>query len=183
MRARSLLVVPLLLIATCTASSRSPSPNHRATDAAAGDLPREAFALLNRSTEDSCSVCARESRAEAFELLEAHYRPGMIIRSDSANGFMRTDGGENELTLVAYPGDAPSLTFRFHTSDDHLVGIAAADMTEESIAERCLSFPVGAAFDGALQIIEFAYGDGTTFLYFASTNHLQLHCRILEIDG
>ena len=66
-------------------------------------------------------------------------------------------------------------------SDDRLVGIAETDLTDRTIADRCLSFPEGAFFNGAVKIIPFAYGDGAAWLYYPSNNHLQVHCRIVQI--
>lgn len=143
----------------------------------------EAFDLLAKSMTDSCSACAREFRRHAFERLGERFPPGLVVRSDSLSRFLRADQGENELILTSQPEGAPRLSFRFHTAANRLVGIADTDMTDEGLADWCRSAPAGAAFDGELEIVAFAYGDGPTFLYHASSNTIELQCRVLAVAG
>jgi hypothetical protein len=191
---KTLRILSILLILGCaSARDRGPAMPVGGDDGDGGPsgesavyltaLPVGAFELLAESAADSCAVCARELKTKAFVILDDHLRPGAIVETDSLRHFVRTDGGENELSLTSHSGNDPRLTFRFHTAENHLVGIAESDWTDESIAERFRSFPSGAAFHGALEIVEFTYGDGPTYLSFAPTNHLQVHCRIMEIAG
>lgn len=187
MKGRAILVPALVLTIACASGPRERRP----LDAAAlvpgvngGDvLPVEAFALLTESATDSCAVCARELREKAFRMLDESFRPGRFVRSDASRRFLRVAGGANELILSSWPGGNPWLTFRFHTADDRLVGIAGADLTNRTIADRCLSNREGAFFHGTIEIVPFAYGDGAAWLYYPSNNHLQIHCRIVEIRG
>ena len=184
------LLSAVVVIAGCSATSqglRSPTPEGALQNAppaeVAAVLPMDAVALLTKSMTDSCSICVRDLRARAFHLLEEQYPPGVVVRSDATSGFLRAPGGANEWMLSSEVPGEPRLTFRFHTAEDHLVGIAASDMTDPSLAERCRSIPEGTVFQGALQIVAFAYGDGPTFLYYPSDNRVELHCRILEVSG
>ncbi len=187
MKGKAVLIFALLLTAACSAGPKerrppdagAPFPNVIDDDL----LPIEAFALLTESAADSCAVCARELREKAFRILDDSFRPGRIVRSDESSRFVRVAGGAHELILSSWPRSDPWFTFRFHTTDDRLVGIAETDLTDRTIADRCLSFPEGAFFHGAVKIIPFAYGDGAAWLYYPSNNHLQVHCRIVQIAG
>ena len=75
------------------------------------------------------------------------------------------------------------LTFRAHTAENHLVGIAASDYTEARTADLLTSAPTETLFEGSLEIIAYRYGDGPTYNYFPSMSHLQVHCRILELKS
>ncbi|MFN0149217.1 MAG: hypothetical protein ACKVU1_00730 [bacterium] len=194
---KKLLSFWLLLIVACAPSARS--SRGPASDAASqvspfdmsvirpGDARDEiltdAFDLLAKSMIDSCSACAREFRRHAFERLEERFPPGLVVRSDSTSRFLRADEAQNELRLTSPPEGAPRLSFRFHTAADRLVGIADSDMTDEGLADWCRSTPAGTAFGGELEIIPFAYGDGPTFLYHASSNTIELQCRVLAVAG
>lgn len=190
----TVVLLMLLLLPGCSASSkgtRPPADGNRhgsrvdQSRSQPGDpvvgIPPEAVELLNKSMTDSCSVCVRDLRRRAFRLLGERYPPGVIVTSDSLSWFIRAPSGENEMILAPHrPGD-PMLTFRFHTTDDHLVGISESDLTEKSLADRYRSAAAGTRFQGALEVVAFAYGDGPTFLYHASNNRVEVHCRILAI--
>jgi hypothetical protein len=149
---------------------------------AAFDLPEEAFQLLAESASDPCSICAMKTRKNAFQVLNGAFKPGRILKSDNLCEFMRTDEcGENELVLTCYLTRSPLLTFRFHTAEKHLVGICATDFTEKRFASEYSSAASGARFEGTLEIIEYRYGDGPSYNYYLAENHIQVHCRILEI--
>ncbi len=195
MRTRTLLLFSMLLLAGCSAASRPsrlPAPDRSPHDSPvvqspiqpgdrADGLPAEAFELLTKSMDDSCSACARDFRRQAFQLLEERFPPGVILRSDSLCQFTRAPGSEDALVLASQLRADPKLTFRFHTAANHLVGIAESDMTDESVAARCRAAIDGAALRGALEIVVFEYGDGPTFLYHASNNSVEVQCQILEI--
>jgi hypothetical protein len=145
-------------------------------------MPRDAAQLLAKGAVDSCSVCAKNFRKRAFEILEKRFPPGTIVRSDSASWFMRVAPNINQLILASDLEGDPTLTFRFHTPADHLVGIAESDWSDEDVANRCHSAPEGVVFRGALQVVPFRYGDGAGFLYHASTNSIELQCKVLSLD-
>jgi hypothetical protein len=95
---------------------------------------------------------------------------------------MRTDAcGENELVLTCYLTPFPLLTFRFHTAAKHLVGISTTDFTEKRLASEYGSAATGARFEGTLKIVTYRYGDGPSYNYYLVRNHIQVHCRILDI--
>ncbi len=146
----------------------------------AGDAAdvREAVDLLAKSASDSCSICAREARDQAFALLADRFPPGRIIESERSHPFRITSLGENELSFDLLPA---SIGFRFHTAEDHLVGIAEADWTSPSVATILHTTPPGNPVDGSVEIIPFAYGDGPAFSYSPSTGRLHVHCRVVEI--
>jgi hypothetical protein len=186
----------LLALAACSGSSKGTAPAG-AGDAPlddAGDaaelqyvhppqgMPPDAARFLAKSAVDSCSVCAKNSRKRAFEILEKRFPPGTIVRSDSASWFMRTSPDIHQLMLASDLDGDPTLTFRFHTPEDHLVGIAESDWTDEGVAHRVHTAPQGVVFRGALQVVPFPYGDGAGFLYHAPANSIELQCKVLELE-
>ncbi|UCG81254.1 MAG: hypothetical protein JSV60_02945 [Desulfobacterales bacterium] len=149
---------------------------------AARSLPQEAFRLLAESASDPCSICAKETREKAFRVLERAFKPGKILKSNHLCQFIRTDAcGENELALTCYLTPLPLLTFRFHTAANHLVGISTTDLTEKRLANEYFSAATGARFEGTLEIVTYKYGDGPSYNYYFTGNHIQVHCRILDI--
>ena len=146
------------------------------------DFPKGALDLLTESARDSCSICAERHRNEAFDQLDEVYGPGRILTSTPESRFVWAPGGENEITLTSYHRSEPGLTFRFHSTSDHLVGIAKGDFTEDTVVEQLLSVPEDAEFEATIEIVAYAYGNRATYLYSASSNHLQFQCRILEIS-
>ncbi len=145
-------------------------------------LPVGALDYFAESVDESCAVCVRELLAKAFEEIDNYYSPGTIVRSDSTTKFIRAAGGDNELMLTSHTGDRPRLTFRFHTSENHLIGIAESDLTDFRLSAIVSIAPENAEFSGAIEIVRFAYGDGPAYLYSSTSHHLQVHCRILELD-
>lgn len=144
-------------------------------------FPIEALQLLNQSSLDSCAVCARRNRSEAFEILDRTHRPGKLIATTSDAHFIRVPGGENELSLTSYALEGPILTFRFHTSEKHLIGIADTDQSDPSTALAFAAAGGGERLIGLLELVEYAYGDGPTYLYSPTQNHLQFQCKILDL--
>lgn len=179
------LWIPLLLLGGC-ASGATELEGPRA--AAPGEpvvvhpreFPAEITGRLSAADADSCGVCEREKRAEAFELAALWFAPGHRVRVDDQRGWRRLAGGEQELYFGPADESAPRLSFRFHTVDDHLVGIAEADFTDSRLAARVLARPPGAVGDETLEIVAFDYGDGESFLFDEAANRLQVQCRILE---
>ncbi len=171
------------------AFKRQPGP---ASTVSLGDLPTEALALLGKSVAESCAVCVREMRAEAFAMLDDHYSPGTLLASDAGTRFTRRADAPGELVLArgdSAPGRLysleasamPALTFRYHTDLDHLVGVAASDRTESGVTERLAAAPAGALFEGVFEVVPFAYGDGAAFRYSPAKQEVQIHCRIVEL--
>ena len=144
------------------------------------ELPKEAF--LAESALDPCSICAKQTREKAFKILNAAFKPGMILKSNNLCQFMRTDAcGENELVLTCYPTSLPLLTFKFHTDEKHLVGVSTTDFTKERFASEYRWAAPGALFEGALEIVEYRYGDGPAYNYYLVGNRIQVQCRILDL--
>ena len=135
------------------------------------DFPEKPLRLIAESAKDSCPICARQTREKAFQLFEEQFPPGRMLTTTGSCRLVRTASSEeNELVLSCdSPGkeSLPLLTFRFHTSTNHLVGISPADFTEEGIASEYLSAVPGTVFEGTVSTIAFPYGDGTTYNYFA----------------
>ncbi len=144
-------------------------------------LPARVSELLNKNLTDSCSVCVEERRRQAFEELDAQYRPGSLWTNPVERPLVRAAGTECELTLDSSGADEPTLAFRFHTAASHLIGVAEADFTDDDIATQFQSIPAGARVRATLEIIAYAYGDGAAFLYSPATHGLQMQCRLLEI--
>ncbi len=173
---KEVLCLLLLFVTACSAVTEKPQRPSRI------DLPTEAFELLNQSASDPCSICSKQMREKAFKVLNARFRPGMIVESSSHCQFMRSDlCGENELVLTCYPTAVPLLTFKFHTAENHLVGISSTDFTERRFTNQYHTGPTGTVFEGVLRIVEYEYGDGPGYNYYPLRNHLQIHCRILDI--
>jgi hypothetical protein len=185
MHVRAILIAALLLLVDCSAGPKDAQPPNggaRLPESTGGAVPPvEAFALLAKSATDSCAVCARELKEDAFHILDDAFRPGRIVRSDGSRRFLRGTGGANEFILSSWQHSDPRFSFRFHTLGERLIGIAEEDLTKASIADRFRSISEEAVFDGAIEVIPFAYGDGAAYLYFPSSKHLQVHCRIIEI--
>ena len=193
---RARLGLLLLVLAGCAGAAKTagtPAGNASERDAAsappaihwAGESEgtREALELLAKSEADSCPACARDHRRSAFTLLEEQFPPGAIVRSDSLRGFTRAPASTNELIFTPHASVHPPLTFRFHTAEDHLVGISEANLTDEGLASLCRDAADGAVLRGAIEIVPFAYGDGPTFLYLASDRRVQIHCKILSMSN
>jgi hypothetical protein len=144
-------------------------------------FPDEALDLLTQSTRDSCSICAERNREKAFRSLSSFYPPGTLLTTGPDQAFLAAGEGTPELTLSSYGRGAPKLTLRFHTASEHLVGVDSTDYTGEEWA-RYLKENSEGAFDGTVELIAYAYGDGATYLYSPSENHLQLQCKVLELS-
>ncbi len=141
----------------------------------ADEIPGEIAELLTASTEDSCGVCIREKRAEVLEIARRWFPPGTRVVPVDIRSLRVVDGGEMELAFGT--GDLVPLSFRVHTADEHLIGIAPEDFTEPALAEHVLN---GSVQDVALEVIPFAYGDGPGFLFDTVTNRLQIQCRVVR---
>ncbi|MFN8548703.1 MAG: hypothetical protein U0527_12260 [Candidatus Eisenbacteria bacterium] len=145
-------------------------------------IPYDAFDLLSQSLSDSCSICAERHRKEAFELLTDAYRPGTVIKSGGTRRFTRLDGTTQELMLTDFGRDTPILTLRFHTRQDHLVGVAEADLTDEATAAKVAELTPGLPFDGAVRVVAWEYGDGPSYVFSRSSRVLEVQCKLLEVD-
>ncbi|HKK71450.1 MAG TPA: hypothetical protein VKA86_09555 [Candidatus Krumholzibacteria bacterium] len=170
------MLVAIALVAGCGGSApevpvRTAEPGVVRAD----EIPGEIAELLTASTTDSCGVCVREKRAEVLEIARRWFPPGTRVVPVDARPLRVVDGGEMELAFDT--GDVVPLSFRVHTADEHLIGIAAEDFTEPALAERVLG---GSVQDVALEVVPFAYGDGPGFLFDTVTNRLQIQCRAVR---
>lgn len=147
------------------------------------EFPDEAFDLLAQSARDSCSICAERNRKKAFGQLDAFYSAGLVITSGPERAFLASSDDESpaELSFSSYARESPRLTLRFHTMTEHLVGVDTADYSDESWTEFLAAHP-GAVLDGTVQLIAYPYGDGPTYLFSQTENHLQLQCKVLELS-
>ena len=172
---KGLSVVTFLVIVSSGIAGEAEQP-------AAIELPKEAFQLLAESASDPCSICAVETREKAFKILNAAFKPRKILRSNNLCQFMRSDAcGENELILSCHLTPLPLLTFRFHTAEKHLVGVSPTDFTAERFVRRYRRAATGLLFEGAIEIVGNRYGDGPSYNYYLAGNHIQIHCRILDL--
>jgi len=154
-----------------------------------------ALTLLAESSVDPCPICSKQTRHRAFQALNAELMPGRVIKTNAACllvGVATSDG--SELAPSCYAGGAPvkkkegegearlpRVTFRFHTTSRHLVGVAPSDFTVDDLVADYYSAAAGTSFSGALEIVEFKYGDGPTYNYYPTGNQLQIHCRFLSL--
>ena len=147
----------------------------------------EAIELLAKSIDESCDICVEQILKKAFNLLDRDLKPGKTIVTSAACLFEKNvSTGVNELTASCYSGNTgstpyPILTFRFHTPAEKLAGISAADLTKKQNTSEYRS-NTGELFEGILQIIEFRYGDGQTFHYLRNAHHLQVHCKLMDLN-
>jgi len=149
--------------------------------AGAPAIPYDAIDLLARSMTDSCAVCADRHREEGFEGLTIAYPPGTVLRSDAARHFTLIPGTKRELLLTDYGRDVPTLTFRFHDSADRLIGVADTDLSRSDLVARVEAIGPGVPFDGAIEVVAYAYGDGPTFLFSRTRQRVEVECRLLEV--
>jgi hypothetical protein len=181
------LLLPLLILSSALAGDSDLSTVIQRLDGA--------LTLLAASSVDPCSICSEQTRNKAFRMLNAELMSGRVVKTSAGCllvGVATADG--TELAPSCYPAGAPvkkkegeeearlpRVTFRFHTVDRHLVGVAEADFTVDGLAADYHSAPTGTPFSGVVEIIEFKYGDGPTYNYFPTSNQLQIHCRLLSL--
>ena len=181
---RLVVVTALVLLSACGGGRPRfvpiPTPGESIAPAIA-PIPYDAFDLLGQSLSDSCSICAERHRKEAFELLSEAYRPGTVLRSGSNRRFTRVDDTSQMLALTDFGRDTPLLALRFHTQDDHLVGIAEADFTDPANAAKIAELAAGLPFDGAVQVVAWEYGDGPSYVFSRSSRVLEVQCKVLEV--
>lgn len=179
-----MMKIPLLIILAMVVRSQY---------APALDLPDAAFGLIAEAAGEPCSICKQQKLAKAFAILDEWFFPGLILQPDHSCRFIKTaSGGDNELSLGCYPSaslkesagagaNLPLLVFRFHSSQEHLVGIPETDYTDTSAADIYAASKPDTAFEGRIKLIEYAYGDGATFNYFEQTHTLLIHCTVEQL--
>lgn len=158
------------------------------------DFPEAPFRLLQESFLDPCSACAKTTAQKAFRLLDQHLQPGIVYKTGSKCKLIKTDhSNQNELVptcgIYGYLGkdiaeenrESPVLRFRFHTKEHHLVGVSSGDFTQDTVAEPYNAAESGTIFEGAIRIVKYDYGDGASFVYNRTENHIQVHCVLLEL--
>ena len=155
-----------------------------------------ALTLLAESSVDPCPICSKQTRNKAFQTLNVELMPGRVVKTSAGCSLVSAtpSSSASELAPSCYPAGAPvkkkdgdgearlpRVTFRFHTAGRHLVGVAELDFTVDDLVADYRSAPEGTSFSGVLEVIEFKYGDGPTYNYFPTGNHLQIHCRVLSL--
>jgi hypothetical protein len=181
---RPILILSLLTLAACSTAHDS-RPTSRAEFPgvlASEDFPEEVTQLLTAAEADSCGVCIREKRADAFALADEWFAPGTRVQSTAQTGWHVLPGGDHELYFGAPDERLPTLSFRFHTESEHLIGIQPDQYTDEDLARRILARPPGESGTETLEVIPFAYGDGASFLFDEEQNRLQIQCQVLTED-
>jgi hypothetical protein len=176
---RPLLVLVLIVLAAC-ASGRGPgtAPDTPGVLTPA-DFPEEVTNLLTAAEADSCGVCIREKRADAFALADEWFAPGTRVQSVTDQRWHLLEGGEQELYFGLADAGSPTLSFRFHTEDVHLIGIEPEYYTDPRLAKLILERSLEEPGAESLEVIPFAYGEGASFLFDEDQNRLQVQCRIL----
>jgi hypothetical protein len=169
------LLLPILLLFSCPYGQAQTSLT----------LPEPALRLLAESAADSCSICARQLREQAYDLLDREFPLEKILVTTPSCLLLRSPRGEeNELVLScahAEKDPLPVLIFRFHTPARHLVGISPGDFTAAEPAAEYLAAGPEAAFEGTLKIIAFRYGNRPTFNYSAGRGVIQIHCQVITL--
>ena len=170
------LLLPILLLFSCSyGQAQTPL-----------SLPEPALQLLAESAAESCSICARQLREQAYDFLDQDFPLERILATTESCLLLRSPlGEENELVLScdhAEKDSLPLLIFRFHTQASHLVGISPGDFTADEPAAEYLAAGPGTAFEGTLKIVAFRYGNRPSFNYSAGRGIIQVHCRILTLQ-
>ena len=173
---RAIILGLVVLIAGCASSGGRGREGEVPTPLQAND---EITALLVSSLSDSCGVCVRDKRREAFAIAEAAFAPGTIVRGAPGANLRVVDRAELELRMGDTPS-SPAVSFRVHTEDEHLIGIAPEHLTPRDRAFVIHDTPEGDVVDVTLEVVPFAYGDGTTFLFDELDNRLQVQCRVVD---
>jgi hypothetical protein len=146
----------------------------------------QALLLLNEVAQETCSICAEQKKRKAFGLLDEALPPATLIAGDPRCAFIRaSEQGRNEMLLACDPSAEKGLrtpvVMRFHTADQRLIGVSKDDYTDEKIAEVFNSAPPGTRFTGSVVLIDYPYGDGSTYHYRVKTNQLHIHCRVQSL--
>jgi len=146
-----------------------------------------ALRLLHESYQETCPICAEQTKHKAFALLNEALPPGTIIGSDQSCVFIRpSEKSANAMLLScdAWPGNGTrtAVILRFHTAADHLIGVSELDYTDGKIAAEFDFAPPGSRFSGSVALIDYSYGDGPAYNYQVKVDQLVLHCRILSLQ-
>lgn len=183
MSGRILALALLVLASGCSGGDDVPSTGAPTGGAprtlAAHEIPTEIGALLSASASDSCGVCEREKQADAFALADTWLPPGTVVRPAPGTPLRVIEATDHEVAVSAATKAPPRLTFRFHTRDEHLIGIDPTDFTDDAVAAAVLD---GSARDVELVVVPFAYGEGPGFLFDAEQRRIQVQCRVRQVD-
>ncbi len=150
----------------------------------------KALYKLGESLVETCSICVRQLRKEAFTILNEEFPPGKIIGGHDVF-FQKSIAHAQSIILsgsdirkkgktdadVYY--ELPLVIFRFHTADNHIAGITPADFTDAKTTGQLKSLPYRKGFSATVIAIPFRYGDGKTFSYSPKENIVTVHCRVL----
>ena len=145
------------------------------------EIPPDITALLSASAADSCGVCERENQADAFAVAEAWFAPGTVVRPVDGAPLRVLEAADHEVTFAPDDTTTARLSFRFHTADEHLIGIAPEDYTEADLAAAVLADPTAQPIE--LVVVPFDYGEGAGFLFDTVRRRIQVQCRIRTVDA
>jgi hypothetical protein len=169
------LLIPILILFSCS----------RGETETPLSFPETALRLLAESAVESCSICARQMRERAYDLLDREFPPEKVLAASASCLLRRSPSTEeNELMLSCDPAGKdplPLLIFRFHTPGRHLVGISPDDFTAAGPETEYLAAAPGAAFEGVLKIIPFRFGNRPSFIHSPSRGVIQVHCQLMGL--
>ncbi|HOJ13767.1 MAG TPA: hypothetical protein PLS81_11370 [Deltaproteobacteria bacterium] len=158
------------------------------------EIPKDALLLIEKSRTESCALCARQFRKEAFAILDAALAPGTQIVPAGPCVFEKGASPDvQEFTLSPAPGEdgkaeggasehAPEVVFVFHTRARRLVGIPERECTADEVAAAFRGLAPKSGFRGRARLVRFAYGEGRTFTYLVKENRIVIHCRLEEVS-
>ncbi len=158
------------------------------------EVPYLSLKLLAESTIDPCSICAKKLKRQAFSMINEHFPPGReLVFRDECSMIKNDHCDKNEFMISSYTGGEyitsedgqkqafPHLVFRFHTEEDHLVGISKGDYTKKSLAYAFDSFKMNEGFTGKVVMVPYSYGDGDAANYFSERNTLVMHVKLVSL--
>ncbi|MFH2100080.1 MAG: alpha/beta hydrolase, partial [Pseudomonadota bacterium] len=133
-------------------------------------VPDAALNLLGQAATETCSICARDLRKDAFAILARAMVPGREIRFRPDCPLVPAPGSLEYAAACLEEADdtRPTVLFRVHTPESHLVGLKPGDLTPGDL----LPGPEG--FTGRARVVGFAYGDGPGFSFLPEANVLMI---------
>ena len=179
MKKTPIIYVGLVLTMAFSAAAAEPAASMEHLD--------QALRLLHESYQETCPICAEQTKHKAFVLLNEALPPGTIIAADERCVFIRAPEKRSNAMLLscdAWPdnGTRTAVILQFHTAADHLVGVSKLDYTDEKIADELNIASPGFRFRGSAVVIDYSYGDGPAYNYQVKSDQLVIHCRILSLQ-
>jgi|SRR6056297_2306334 len=187
MKKTACILVMIILTACAT-----PSKEKKAHSCV--EVPYLSLKLLAESTIDPCSICAKKLKRQAFSIIDEEFKPGRMLLFGNDCSMLKTETCDvNEFTISSYSNEEyatdprgekhpfPVFLFRFHTADNHLVGISSDDYTEETLANLYQKIKAGEKVRGKAVVVKYEYGDGAAANYFDERNALVIHVQVVAL--